>query len=199
MTNRHASTIGRRHRKVSNYLLNRNFQLKYVSMSLGLSAVLSIGLGSFLVSQMRENSRMLLLDADMDAVFQEQIAIADAQSLLVLGGALLVFNILVGMGALLVTHRMAGPLFVIQRYLGMLSDSKIPEIRDLRKGDEFEDVLEAVRHTVGAVEDRLVQDLEGMQRIQDCLAGTNDADVDGALAELGQMQARKQAFLGDRN
>jgi hypothetical protein len=199
MTNRHASTIGRRHRKVSNYLLNRNFQLKYVSMSLGLSAMLSIGLGSFLVSQMRENSRMLLLDADMDAVFQEQIAIADAQSLLVLGGALLVFNILVGMGALLVTHRMAGPLFVIQRYLGMLSDSKIPEIRDLRKGDEFEDVLEAVRHTVGAVEDRLVQDLEGMQRIQDCLAGTNDADVDGALAELGQMQARKQAFLRDRN
>ncbi len=199
MTNRHASTIGRRHRKVSNYLLNRNFQLKYVSMSLGLSAMLSIGLGSFLARQMRENSRMLLLDAEMDPVFQEQIAMADAQSLMVLGGALVFFNILVGLGALLVTHRMAGPLFVIQRYLGMLSEAKIPEIRDLRKGDEFEEVLEAVRDTVRSVEGRLQADIKSVQTIQDCLAQKTEAALSEALEELAQLRARKQAFLGDRN
>lgn len=193
MPNRHASTVGqRRHRRVSNYLLNRSFQLKYVGMILGLSILISFGLGSFLVEQMRENSRMLLLDTEMDPIFQEQVAQSDAESVLVLVGALLLFNLILGVGALIVTHRLAGPMFVFRRYLRMLGEGKIPEIRALRKGDEFEEVLQELRTTVRAVEQGMRQDLESVARIRGLLAQEAGPDLGAVQVELSRLEERKQ-------
>jgi len=198
MPNRHASTVGqRRHRRVSNYLLNRSFQLKYVGMILGLSIAISFGLGFFLVDQMRENSRMLMLDAEMDPVFQEQLARSDAESMLVLVGALLAFNVALGVGALVVTHRLAGPMFVFRRYLRMLAEGKIPNIRALRKGDEFEDVLQEMKNTVQAVERGMRQDLESVAKIRALLGEMPSADLAAVHAELDQIEGRKGGTPAD--
>ncbi len=198
MPNRHASTVGqRRHRRVSNYLLNRSFQLKYVGMILGLSIAISFGLGFFLVDQMRENSRMLMLDAEMDPVFQEQLARSDAESMLVLVGALLAFNLVLGVGALVVTHRLAGPMFVFRRYLRMLAEGKIPNIRALRKGDEFEDVLQEMKNTVQAVEQGMRQDLESVAKIRALLGEMPSADLAAVHAELDQIEGRKGGAAAD--
>ena len=67
-----------------NILLDRRFQLKYVGLVLGFSGAISLGLGTFLVRQIKVNSRMLQLDADMDPVFAEQLARSDAQAIAVL-------------------------------------------------------------------------------------------------------------------
>lgn len=198
MPNRHASTVGqRRHRRVSNYLLNRSFQLKYVGMILGLSIAISFGLGFFLVDQMRENSRMLMLDAEMDPVFQEQLARSDAESMLVLVGALLLFNLALGIGALVVTHRLAGPMFVFRRYLRMLAEGKIPNIRALRKGDEFEDVLQEMKNTVQAVEQGMRQDLESVAKIRALLGDNPSANLAAIRAELDQIEGRKAGAPAD--
>ncbi len=198
MPNRHASTVGqRRHRRVSNYLLNRSFQLKYVGMILGLSIAISFGLGFFLVDQMRENSRMLMLDAEMDPAFQEQLARSDAESMLVLVAALLAFNLALGVGALVVTHRLAGPMFVFRRYLRMLAEGKIPNIRALRKGDEFEDVLHEMKNTVQAVERGMREDLESVAKIRALLAEMPSADLAAVHAELDQIEGRKGGAPAD--
>lgn len=40
------------------------------------------------------------------------------------------------------THRVAGPMFLLKRYMNEIIEGKIPVIRPLRKGDEFKDVFD---------------------------------------------------------
>lgn len=195
MTTRHASTAGgRQHRRLGNYLLDRTFQLKYVAMILGLSVLISFALGLFLVEQMRENSRMLQLDAELDPVFAEQLAASDTRAVLVLVGALMLFNLLLAIGAVVVTHRMAGPIFVFRRYLRMLSDRRIPQVRALRRGDEFSDLIDELRGTVEAIERGYEQDLEVAGRIRAALDG--GPDVEAIRAELDRFEASRRESLG---
>ncbi len=57
---------GRKQRRMSNLLLDWRFQLKYTGMIVALSSIISAGLGFFLVRQMRENSRMLALESELE-------------------------------------------------------------------------------------------------------------------------------------
>ncbi len=40
------------------------------------------------------------------------------------------------------THRVAGPMFLMKRYMNDIIQGRVPEIRVLRKDDEFKDVFE---------------------------------------------------------
>lgn len=40
------------------------------------------------------------------------------------------------------SHKVAGPMFLLKRYMQEIIDGKVPHIRPLRKGDEFKDVFE---------------------------------------------------------
>ncbi|MBK6688896.1 MAG: hypothetical protein IPG45_30790 [Deltaproteobacteria bacterium] len=180
---------GRQQRKMTNLLLNRSFQLKYTGMVVGLSSVISIGLGFFLVEQMRENSRMLQLETNLDAVFQEQLVAADAKTILVMVGALIAFNVVLGLGVVFVTHRMAGPIFVFRRYLRVIGEGRIPQVRALRKGDEFGEVIEQLQLTVVALEERLKREIAGLERARSALVGQNSAE---AQAEVERLLSEKR-------
>ncbi len=177
-------STGRHQRKFTNLLLNRSFQLKYTGMVVGLSSVISIGLGFFLVEQMRENSRMLQLETNLDAVFQEQLVAADAKTILVMVGALIAFNVLLGLGVVFVTHRMAGPIFVFRRYLRVIGEGRIPQVRALRKGDEFGEVLDQLQLTVVALEARLKREIAGLERARAALVGQNAAEAQVEVERL---------------
>lgn len=177
-------STGRQQRKMTNLLLNRSFQLKYTGMVVGLSSVISIGLGFFLVEQMRENSRMLQLETNLDAVFQEQLVAADAKTILVMVGALIAFNVLLGLGVVFVTHRMAGPIFVFRRYLRVIGEGRIPQVRALRKGDEFGEVLDQLQLTVVALEERLKREIAGLERARAALVGQNAAEAQVEVERL---------------
>jgi hypothetical protein len=182
-------STGRQQRKMTNLLLNRSFQLKYTGMVVGLSSVISIGLGFFLVEQMRENSRMLQLETNLDAVFQEQLVAADAKTILVMVGALIAFNVVLGLGVVFVTHRMAGPIFVFRRYLRVIGEGRIPQVRALRKGDEFGEVIEQLQLTVVALEERLKREIAGLERARSALVGQNSAE---AQAEVERLLSEKR-------
>lgn len=185
-------STGRQQRKMTNLLLNRSFQLKYTGMVVGLSSVISIGLGFFLVEQMRENSRMLQLETNLDAVFQEQLVAADAKTILVMVGALIAFNVLLGLGVVFVTHRMAGPIFVFRRYLRVIGEGRIPQVRALRKGDEFGEVLDQLQLTVVALEERLKREIAGLERARAALVGQNAAE---AQAEVERLLSEKRSAI----
>lgn len=170
-----APKTGRRQRKLTNLLLDRKFQLKYTGMIVALSSTISVALGFFLVAQMRENSRMLQLEAELDAVFQEQLAQSDAYNLLVMIGTLVLFNVALGLSGIFVTHRMAGPIFVIRRYVRMIGEGKLPHVRSLRKGDEFGDVIEDMQNAVSNIEARTIREIEQLREIK--------ADIEGSASE----------------
>lgn len=41
------------------------------------------------------------------------------------------------------THKVAGPMMLLKRYMQQIKDGEIPVIRSLREGDEFKDVFDA--------------------------------------------------------
>lgn len=182
---------GRKQRRMTNLLLNRKFQLKYTGMIVGLSTIISIALGFFLVEKIRENSRMLQLDAELDAVFQEQLAQSDAKVIAYLVGALLLFNVLLGLGAIFVTHRMAGPIFVFRRYVRMLGEGRIPHVRRLRRGDEFRELIDTVQTAAEAIAVQTREEIEVLSRVQEAVAG-GDAAV---ASDLERLIAKKRASL----
>jgi hypothetical protein len=182
---------GRKQRRMTNLLLNRKFQLKYTGMIVGLSTIISIALGFFLVEKIRENSRMLQLDAELDAVFQEQLAQSDAKVIAYLVGALLLFNVLLGLGAIFVTHRMAGPIFVFRRYVRMLGEGRIPHVRRLRRGDEFRELIDTVQTAAEAIAVQTREEIEVLSRVQEAVAG-GDAAV---ATDLERLIAKKRASL----
>jgi len=168
-------------RSIKNYLLNRPFQLKYAAMVVGLSSILSVGLGFFVLSQMNENTRMLRLQAEFDPVIAAELASSDANTTLGLVLGLLAFNFLLFLGSIVVTHRMAGPVFVLGRCVRMVAQGRLPIVRKLRKHDEFRELHAAV---VGMVEQLSKETSEDIERLQAALAELPaDAESRDALAE----------------
>jgi hypothetical protein len=122
----------RHHRKLSNYMLDKNLQLRYVLLVSILSAVIAGALGYMIYDQRRVASRSI--EADLQALtnadashreFQDQVA-----SGLESDDHMLVFK-MVGVGAGLVlilsaylvimTHKVAGPLFKVSMYFDQMS------------------------------------------------------------------------------
>lgn len=183
-------------RRIQNLLLKRGFQLKYTGMVVGLSVVLSIALGSFLLLQVRENSRMLRLEAEFDPVFAEQIARSDVSITVTLVGALLLFNVVLALVSIAVTHRMAGPVFVIERYLDTLADGRLPQMRQLRRGDEFTELWASLHRLVDA-EERMALREVGLLRsmIENLERDSRWQSSAHALRELLERRERMLAAL----
>src|SRR5262245_590423 len=119
---------GRKQRRFRHLLLDRRFQLKYTAMIVGIASAVCGVLGVFLLDMIRENSRMLKLEAEFDEVLQAQLAESDAQVLAVLVGAFVLFLIVLGFLSVFITHRMAGPIFVMGRYVRELGEGKLPKV-----------------------------------------------------------------------
>ena len=167
---------GRTQRKLRNMLLDRGFQLKYVGFVLSLSLVLSMALGFFLIKQMTENSRMVLLDSDLDPVFREALIASDAQSVWVLVAMLAVFNVFLAIGTIVLTHRVVGPVYVFRRFLKEIEEGSLPPVRKLRKGDEFVRAHQQLCATVDALRERVRNDAEVGRRLLEWL-DTGDLDL----------------------
>lgn len=170
------TTDARSARRWQNLMLNRRFQLKYMGLALGISMVISAVLGLILIEQIQENSRLLQLD-EVDSLFAEQLAQADLKSVGALLAALLVFNISVGLGALFLTHRMAGPIYVFNRYLVELSQGRIPRIRAQRKGDEFAELHRSWMDAADSMRSQARREAEVLEKVLQSLR------AQGGLAE----------------
>jgi methyl-accepting chemotaxis protein len=110
-----------------------------------------------------------------------RIAIVWAAFMSGVGG---LFALLTGM---LMTHRMAGPIYKFKMELGRIRDGHPPRYIGVRKGDEFADVAEALNGALDALHTRagnagesgeLALDLEQMRaNHQEILAGLDELDV----------------------
>lgn len=170
----------RRDRRLRHLLLEPRFQLKYTAMIVGIASVICAILGVFLVGKVRENSRMLALDE----TFAAELAAQDSQVIAALVGGLLLYLVILALLSIFVTHRMAGPIFVMRRYLRELAGGGLPRIRALRKGDEFSDLLDDFILTIDALEERTTRELAVLKRAREALEGSDQARREGAVRDL---------------
>jgi hypothetical protein len=165
----------RHHRKLSNYMLDKNLQLRYVLLVTILSAVIAGALGYMIYDQRRVASRSI--EADLQALtnadashreFQDQVA-----SGLESDDHILVYK-MVGVGAGLVlilsaylvimTHKVAGPLFKVSMYFDQMTEGRLGPVTPLRRGDMLQDFFGDFKAMHESLRTRAAADLDVMER-----------------------------------
>jgi len=197
-------------RKMSNFLLDAKFQLKFAAYFVALTLIVCAMLGWFLWdttrslfdqmnasvdarSQAAQTSRELGLcslnndlaknmdDPDFAAKLEERSKAIDSafeaekratieqrqdllrqqkRATIGLVGGLLAFILAIAFGAIVLTHRIVGPLFRIKRMAREVADGQVrPPTYGLRPGDELQDVFEVFANMVKQLRARTEEDL----------------------------------------
>jgi hypothetical protein len=185
-------------RRLRNYLLDTGLQLELASHLLAAATILSVGLGSLLWSAYREASRIVALgDPEVGDVLAAALATEDRGRIALVAVALaLVLACLLG-AAVVITHRIAGPAFVIRRTCRAIAAGSLARPRPLRSHDLLVDVADAVAAMVDALRGRETADRDAFLRaaatLRDARA-TPEARA-AAAAELERLAAEKEARL----
>jgi methyl-accepting chemotaxis protein len=98
---------------------------------------------------------------------------------IVLISALVVLFVAVGLGGIVVTHRIAGPIFKMKRLLRDLGEGYLRMPTPLRKGDDLQDFFEEFARTVDRLRERKTGELDQLNRI---LAGLEELPGDARTA-----------------
>jgi len=184
------------HRKLSNFLLNKNLQLRYVLLVTILSAVIAATLGYMIYDQRRiasesiEGDLKVLTQTDTSKEFQEQVThgLESDDQMLVYKMVAVGFGLVVILSAYLVimTHKVAGPLFKISMYFERMAEGRLGQVTPLRRGDMLQDFFGDFKTMHEALRARAIADVEVLDRVAGVLRDSrNEADYRGeARAKL---------------
>jgi nitrogen fixation/metabolism regulation signal transduction histidine kinase len=104
--------------------------------------------------------------------------------------ALLVLGI--GVAGIMVTHRVAGPIFKMKRQLRDVGDGHLKMPSKLRKGDELVHFFETFEHMVQSLRDRQQSEIEMLERAMQRLEGQAPEE---AMKPLRDLRAEMKAAL----
>ncbi len=68
--------------------------------------------------------------------------------------ATVLISLLLMVLGMIATHRIAGPIFVMNRHLSVLAQGRIPSMRPLRKNDELKELYESLHNYVKSLQRR---------------------------------------------
>ena len=161
-----AQVLSSGHRKRRFFaIVDKAFQWKYASLVAAMGMALVAGMGLLLYASHVENTSLLLLEQNPDLLSEVQAA--DRLFLLLLSAGIIVIGIVLLMVGLLITHRMSGPLYLARRYLSLISQGGYPEVRDLRRSDEFKDFFDTLSRTVNHLR---IRDTEHLRELEEALS-----------------------------
>ena len=206
------------HRKLSNFLLDKNLQLRYVLLVTILSAVIAATLGYMIYDQRRiasesiEGDLKVLTQTDTSTEtsneFQEQVThgLESDDQALVYKMVAVGFGLVVILSAYLVimTHKVAGPLFKVSMYFERMAEGRLGPVTPLRRGDMLQDFFGDFKTMHESLRARAMADVETLERVAGALrASRNEADyrgearakLDDALESLEHHVARRKNQL----
>lgn len=178
-------------RKLSNYMLDKNLQLRYVLLVSILSAVIAGALGYMIYDQRRTASESI--ERDLQALtqadashqeFQEQVAsgLESDDQMLVYKMVAVGLGLVIILSAYLVimTHKVAGPLFKVSMYFEQMAEGRLGKVSPLRRGDMLQDFFGDFKEMHEALRARSLADVEVLERAMSSLREAhNEADYRG--------------------
>jgi len=181
----------RHQRKLSNYLIDKRLQLRYILLVTILSAIISGALGYMIYDQRRTASESI--ERDLQALtqadashqeFQEQVASgleSDDQALVYkMIGLGLGLVVILSAYLVIMTHKVAGPLFKVSTYFEQMSEGRLGAVTPLRRGDMLQDFFGQFKAMHEAVRARAQADVDAMtQAVSDLRSAENAADYRG--------------------
>jgi methyl-accepting chemotaxis protein len=143
-------------------------------------------------SKLEEEQKRLESDA---ASLEKQAADLKSQAtslFLIIVGALAVLVVCIGFAGIVVTHKVAGPVFKMQRMFGQVGDGHFSVRERLRKGDEMQTFFEAFEKMLGRLRDIQGQDMDRIDKAIASIEGNASADAVASLKKLrADMQVRR--------
>ena len=190
-------------RKVKNYLLDVGLQLRYTATIIIVAIFLTSFLGWRIYKATQDTSKVILwtglVDPATASELQSQFAQSDRTVLLgIIGFGIILVLSISGVGILL-THKVAGPLYKISSFFGRIRDNRLgPAPAKLRKGDELQDFYSSFREMHQAVRGRVEEDVRVLEGALAAIEATPEgraAGIQSALDELRQLRKRKEDSL----
>jgi nitrogen fixation/metabolism regulation signal transduction histidine kinase len=192
-------------RKLSNYLLNKSLQLRYVVLVTALSAIIAGVLGYLIWRQEADASAHVLEafdslgmeDQELRAEILDRTSTDDQNLVLTMAGVGLGLMAVLFFYLVIMTHKVAGPLFKVTRYFDEMAAGRLGRVYSLRKGDMLRDFYDKFRDMHDSLRARHAEDVEAMGRfLAACeAAGIKGGELERELAEMrALLDRRKQAL-----
>jgi hypothetical protein len=188
-------------RKVRNYLLDVGLQLRYTATIVVVAIFLTAGLGFKMYQATRDVSKVILwtslVDPSSADELQAQFANSDRVVLWGIVGFGVVLVLSIGAVGILITHKVAGPLYKIATFFGRVRDNRLgPAPANLRKGDELQEFYSAFKEMHQSLRARTEDDVRLLGNAVSTLetAPTSPA-IQRALEDLRDLRKRKEDSL----
>jgi methyl-accepting chemotaxis protein len=182
----------RHQRKLSNYLLDKNLQLRYILLVTLLSAAISGALGYMIYDQSRLASQSI--ERDLQVLTVGDISRQEFTSILAGKDQALIYE-MVGLGLGLVvilsaylvimTHKVAGPLFKVSTYFEQMAEGRLGVVTPLRRGDMLQDFFGEFKVMHESLRTRAQADVAVMEQ---ALTALRDARGEADAAGRGTLE-----------
>ena len=110
----------------------------------------------------------------------------------------LLFILVVFLYGIVITHKVAGPLYKIGRYLQAIKEGRFPKLYGLRRGDQLVEFYNVFKETYEALKERTARDLELLEEARKAL---EKSGADGQLlSKLDEaIQEKRQALQAEES
>ena len=186
-------------RKMRNYLLDAGLQVRYTMTIVIVAVFLTAGLGYKMYQATRDISKVIELsgmaDPTVASELRGQFAASDRWVLWGIVGFGIVLVISISAVGILITHKVAGPLFKIAGFFGRVKDNRLGAVpQTLRKGDELQEFYGAFRDMHQALREKVDDDV---RVLGDAVTALESGGAAGqkAVEELRQLRRRKEESL----
>jgi hypothetical protein len=175
------------------YLVDRGFQLKYALLMAVAGLVVAAVFGLWLHQAHAQATALLAPDPETRALVERSdrlLLVAFAVIAVLLAAAL-------GLLGVVITHRVAGPVFVMGHYLEVLARGRFPRMRTLRRSDELKAFF---RTFIGAVDDMKIREAKHTAVLEDAVqrmraAVARSPDLQPAIDALAAAARERRAAL----
>lgn len=192
-------------RKLSNYLLDKSLQLRYVVTVVLLSALIAGALGYLIWRQEADASAHVLEafdslgmdDPELRQEILQRTSSGDHWLVFTMAGAGLGLMAVLFLYLVVMTHKVAGPLYKVSRYFDEMAVGRLGPVYALRKGDMLRDFYDKFRDMHEALRERMQDDTDAMARFADACAaaGLEPGALGGELEALrSHVEARRKAL-----
>lgn len=153
------------------YLISKKFQLKYVGLILAL-----IFLTAALCSYVVYYTAMLMMGEKLANVYPQGrlVSIVNAVNFRILLSVILITPLIAVIGIFL-SHRIAGPLFRIERFLNDMTQGDLSSILTLRRNDELHTLADSINNMTGSLKRNIANQKLCVEKIKSEVAALRAA------------------------
>ncbi|HZH04719.1 MAG TPA: signal protein [Myxococcaceae bacterium] len=164
------------------FLVDRGFQLKYAGALAGVGGGISLVFGAMMIVSQAEALRPLRAALPPEA--GALLVHLQATQLWLTAATALLMAVALGLFGVLLTHRVAGPVYVMSRYVAVLARGRYPSMRPLRRGDELKAFFDRFREAVDALRERDAGEARQLDEALTGLAAVATTEQSRAAVEL---------------